>query len=64
MAGSKSPKVSPFGSCVFLLWPLFQIQIAFQLPFVEHRGLWTGKGDREVSEVTEGQRIPIMSPSV
>lgn len=64
IAGSKSPKVSPFGSCMFLLWPLFQIQIAFQLPFVQHRGLWTGKRDREVSEVPKGQSIPIMSPSV
>ncbi len=49
---------------MFLLWPLFQIQIAFQLPFVQRRGLWTGKRDREVSEVPEGQGIPIMSPSV
>ena len=49
---------------MFLLWPLFQIQIAFQLPFVQRRGLWTGKRDREVSEVPKGQSIPIMSPSV
>lgn len=63
VAGSKSPKVFPFGSCMFLLWPLFQIQIAFQLPFVQCWGLWTGKRDREVSKVPEGQGIPIMSPS-
>ena len=52
------------GAAVFLLWPLFQIQIAFQLPFVQRRGLWTGKRDREVSEVPKGQRFSIMSPSV
>lgn len=37
-----------------MLWPLFQIQIAFQLPFVQRQGLWTGKRDREVSEVPKG----------
>lgn len=34
IAGSKSPKVSPFGSCVFLLLaPCFKFKLPFKLPF-------------------------------
>lgn len=42
--------VFPFGTCMFCFGPCFKFKLPFSHSclFVQHRGLWTGKRDREL----------------